>query len=861
MNQEQWQKVTEIYDAALDREPDELVSFLDEACVGDRELRREVETLLAAAANAGSFMQREAIGAVAEMFVGEDKHLPIGECLSHFKIVSRIGAGGMGEVYLAEDLHLKRPVALKVLPDDIADNKEYLRRFEQEALAVSALNHPNILTIYEIVEANGTRFIASEYVKGETLRRTIHNLSVAETLDIAVQIAAALDAAHAAGIVHRDIKPENIMRRDDGLIKVLDFGLAKLIKQPSENSEAATRALVKTKSGLIMGTTAYMSPEQARGKTVDARTDIFSFGVVLYEMLAGKMPFAGDSPGDLIAAILKTEPAPLARFDVPKDLERIVNKALRKNADERYQHVKDLLIDLRDFKQDLEFEAKLERRNFDVSTAGALSESAVPTEKFTFRQKSAEPKIKNADAKTLILEAGSTAETEPAGKTRNFYKRRNLLVLAALTAFAALGVAGYFAYFAARPPITSVAVLPFQNQSGDANLDYLSDGLSESVIDRLSQLPQLKVIARGSSFKYRGADVDFQKAANDLGVGAIVTGRVAPRADGVTIRVEMIDAGENKQLWGETFSRQTSDAQILQTEIAREIADNLRLRLSGAQTRQLAKTGTTNPQAYELELKGRYYWRKGGTENWKKAIEYYEQSIAADPNYALAYSRLSGSYKSLVGNSLLDPQEFTPKAEAAAHKALELDENLADAHYAFANLKTDAWQWREAESAFKRSVELNPNLAGARNAYSAYLSLMGRHDEAIQEIKRAREIDPLSLIVSANVGYRLVFARRYDEAIVELQKTLAIEPKYGLAHIFNGYAYAAKGMFAEAVAAYQAGIKLGADSPSVQISLGAALARAGERARAQAILRRLQTGKDYVSPGESAILHAALGER
>jgi tetratricopeptide (TPR) repeat protein len=310
-----------------------------------------------------------------------------------------------------------------------------------------------------------------------------------------------------------------------------------------------------------------------------------------------------------------------------------------------------------------------------------------------------------------------------------------------------------------------------------------------------------------------------------------------------------------------TFNRQASDAQALQTEIAREIADNLRLRLSGEQGQQIAKSGTTNPQAYELELKGRYYWRKGGMENWKKAIEYYEQSIAADPNYALAHSRLSGSYKSLVGNSVLDPKEFTPKAEAAARKALELDDTLADAHYALANLKTDAWQWREAESAFKRAIEANPNLAGARNAYSAYLSLMGRHDEAIREIKRGRELDPLSLVVSANVGYRLCFARRHDEALAGLKKTLELEPNYGLAHIITGYAYAAKGMHSEAVAAYQAGIKSGADSPSAQISLGAAYAQAGGREQAQAILQRLRMSKEYVSPGELAILYSALGER
>ncbi|MDQ3061904.1 MAG: protein kinase [Acidobacteriota bacterium] len=792
-----------------------------------------------------------------------------GQQLSHYKILSAIGAGGMGEVYLADDSRLHRKVALKLLPKNIAEDKDRLRRFEQEARAASALNHPNILTVHEFGVENGVHFLATEFVEGETLREKINSdeLNLTDTLNIAEQTAFALSAAHITGIVHRDLKPENIMIRSDGIVKVLDFGLAKLIekKEVSPDAETETRPLVKTNPGVVMGTIAYMSPEQARGKDTDARTDVWSLGVLIYEMVCGKLPFAGETMSDVIASILKSEPPLLSHYisDVPNDLEKIVGKSLRKNRDERYQNIKDLQIDLKDLRQDLEFEAKLER-------------SVAPNKN---RVKTLD---KNREAQTQILETDKpTGTTEAAISTKDEIahpsssaeyvaheiKQHKRGFLAALSILILVVVGFGYWFYANRSAstdvkqINSIAILPFENGSGDASLDYLSDGLSESLIDKLSQLSQLKVIARNSSFKYRGANIDIQDVANKLGVQTIVMGRVVRAGDNLTVRVEMIDASENRQLWSEQYQRQAADLISVQQEIAQTASEKLRLRLSGAQEQQLAKRETVNPQAYELVLKGNFYLNKGGTENQKKANNYYQQAIAIDPNYALAYAELSSSYNRLAVNSLVDPKEFLPKAKAAARKALELDENLPNAHLVIAVLYKNDWDWAASEAEYKRALELNPNLGRAHSNYSVYLSLIGRHDEAIAEVKCARELDPLSLLINVNVGNRLTTARRYDEAIDALQKTLELDPSYDFTYVQLGYTYAGKGMYREAITAYQNGMRLGDKTSSTQIYLGASYAQAGMRGKAQEILKQLQTGEQRVSPSELSILYTALGDK
>jgi serine/threonine protein kinase/tetratricopeptide (TPR) repeat protein len=747
-----------------------------------------------------------------------------GTRLGRYEIRSLLGIGGMGEVYLAHDTTLHRAVAIKLLPGHLASDTDRLQRLEQEAYAASSLNHPNILTIHEVGTHDGTHFIATEFVDGESLRHRLTHarLELREVLDIGAQIASALGAAHAAGIVHRDVKPENIMLRKDGIVKVLDFGLAKVAGGQAWDSEGATIAAPDTEPGTVLGTVQYMSPEQARGLETDARTDIWSFGVVLYEMLAGRSTFEGRTSSDVIAAILRTEPPPLARYvdDAPPELDRIVTKALQKDPEERYQAVKDLGLDLKGLKRRLEFDTQAAR--------------TIPSTPLT--PASAAPRRTLSRAALVMLIAGAVAVV-------------------------ALGYGAYSGYLGGtgKGNIDSIAVLPFANQSGNPDNEYLSDGISETLINSLSELTGLKVIARTSSFNYKGKQINPREVAKALGVEAIVTGRLGQRGETLLISAELIDARDDTQMWGDRYNRNAADLLAVQADISREIAEKLRRRLSSGERDRVTKPETANRQAYELALQGRFYASKGGTQNQKKAIEYFQQAVGIDPNYALAYVRLSNNYRSLVFNSVLDPKEYMPKVEAAVRKALELDDTLAEAHVALGNFLRESWEWAGAEREYQRAIALNPNLATARRDYGAFLSSMGRHDQAIAEVTRGRELDPLSRFVTTQIGYRLFFARRYDEAIdrlkPELHQGLTLTP------LVLGYIYAATGKYKEAMAAYQVAIDRGDDTPSTQIYLGAAYARAGDRQRAQAILKRLESGERYVSPGELPVLYIALGQR
>jgi serine/threonine-protein kinase len=765
-----------------------------------------------------------------------------GTRLGHYEIRALQGAGGMGEVYLAQDLTLHRPVALKFLRVALTTKKERLMRFEREAHAVSGLNHPNILTIYEIAHHDGHDFIVTEFIDGEPLRALMERgrLTIPETLDIGSQAASALAAAHAAGVVHRDIKPDNIMVRQDRLVKVLDFGLAKL-QDPEggrQNVADVTQSIQMTKPGLVVGTPGFMSPEQARGLPVDARTDIWSLGVVLYSMVTGKPAFDGETPSDLIAAILTTEPPPLTDSapDTPPELARIVTTALRKNVDERYQAMQDLALDLKAHKQRLEFEAELERTG-----AGPAKSPTQLTPATT------QP--------TPIARPALAVVTRPL-------RRMWLLTAAALVGALAVGYGAYARFWPASGAagITSLAVLPLKNVSNDPEQDYLSDGITESLINRLSQLPGVKVIANSSSSTYKGKDVSPKDVGKELDVTGVLAGRVSRLGDSLTISVELIDTRDQTLAWGERYVRNAADVLQVQAEVSREIAETLRVRLTAGQQQQLATKETVNPEAYELLLKGRFHRSKGGTDDRTRAAEYFRQAIAIDPRYALAHAELSDIYRSLIGSGTLAPNEYQPKAEEAALESLELDEQLAEGHYALANLRTYAWQWAEAEKSYKRAIELNPNLALARRWYASYLRLMGRHELAIAEIERARALDPLSPGVNATVGYLLFNARRYDDAIASLTRTLELDRTYPYTHLFLGFAYAAKGKHGDAIAAVQQAITLGLDTPSTQIVLGTTYAGAGKRAEAEAILTQLETGRVNVSPGELALLHAALGD-
>ena len=777
--------------------------------------------------------------------------------ISHYRILKKLGEGGMGQVYLAEDLNLGRQVAIKVLSHELTDNPDHLRRFEREARAASALNHPNILTVYEIGEADGAHFIATEFIEGESLSQRMHRgpIELAEVLDIGIQIASALAAAHEAKIVHRDIKRDNIMVREDHLVKVLDFGLAKVVQEEAHelDSEGVTKALLKTTPGLVMGTAEYMSPEQARGQEVDERTDIWSLGVVLYRMVTGHAPFKGGTMSDVIASILKTDPPPLINEagPVPRQLEQIISKALRKNREDRYQHIKDLLIDLKDCKQELEFSSRLgasvsrEQQSWQSTRSGEIETSKV-------------------------TEATDVQPTSLAQLIANKIKRHKLGVAAALVVLFGLvtiGALAYLRYFAAadQAGIDSLAVMPFVNDTGDSEMDYVSDGLSESLINNLSQLPGLKVIARSSAFRYKGKNANAEEVAQALGVKSIVTGRVLRHGDTLQISVELMDARDNTHMWGAQYNRTGSDLMAMQQDIAQEISRTLRLKLSGVEQSRVGNLHTANGEAYELYLKGRFYWNKRTGESLKQSLDYFNQAIEKDPTYALAYVGLADAYIVIPFYSVGTPQECYPKAKEAARRALEIDDTLAEAHTAMAAVLIDYdWNLSESNKEFERAIELNPNYPNAHHWYAREnLTIRGNFDRALSEMRRAQELDPLSLIINANFGKAYFNARRYDEAIQQLRKTIEIDQTFFVAHHYLGSAYAMKGDFSAALAEYQKAHQLNEYDPHVLALTGRLYAVSGHRAEALNTIEQLKSiaRERYVADYSIALIYAALGEK
>lgn len=780
--------------------------------------------------------------------------IPPGTRFGRYEIRSPIGAGGMGEVYLAEDTQLDRTVALKVLPANIASDQQRMQRFIQEAKAASALNHPNILTIYGIGEADAACFIATEYIDGVTVRERVlkESIELSDVLEIGIQVASALVAAHEAGIIHRDIKPENIMVRRDGYIKVLDFGLAKLTEKASSRKQGDVSTLLETDPGVVMGTIVYMSPEQARGMTVDGRSDVWSLGVVLYEMIAGRKPFEGETKSDVISLILQKEPPPLARFapNIPAEMERIVMKALTKDTEERYQGVKDLLIDLRRLKHRLEVDAEIERTGMSGgSGATALATSGgqvVPATSL------------NQSARTD--EAGLARPTSSAEYIVGEIKQhKRWIIPAAAALFIAAAALIYFLFMqGSRAAINSIAVLPLVNANNDANTDYLSDGITESLINSLSQIPELRVIARSTVFRYKGQEHDAQKIGSELGVRAVLMGRVLQRGDTLTIQVDLVDTSDGSQLWGEQYTRKLSDILVMQQNISREVSEKLRLKLSGAQKEQLAKRYTESTEAYELYLRGRYQWNRRTPDGLMKGIEYFQQAISADPNYALAYAGLADSYNVLSTNAVRPPKEAFPKAKEAAEKALAIDDTLAEAHSSLAFIKTVyEWDWAGAEREFKRAIEINPNYSTAHYWYAfAHLLSMGRMGEADAEIKRALALDPFSLIINTNLGRTYHLARQYDKAIEQYRKTLEMDPTFPRAHDRLQEAYEQKGMYREAIA------DLEKVSPEFAARLRSAYEKSGVAGYWQTRIDFDKESKQtYAAPYFTAVKYAALGDQ
>ena len=753
-----WPRVKEIFAAAVGRTGAERADYVTSACGADGPLRTQVEALLTSHDGASAFLERPPSLVSALASPQEDLS---GQTTAGYRVLSRLGAGGMGEVYLAHDDKLDRPVALKLLSSHVLADPSHLRRFHQEAKAASSLNHPHILVIHDFGEIDGRPFMVTEYVEGRTLRERLGDgaIGIIEAVDIATQIASALAAAHARGIVHRDVKPENVMVRPDGYVKVLDFGLAKPV------SAAGDVVSSLTQPGIVMGTPRYMSPEQARGLPLDARSDVWSLGVVLHEMIAGVAPFSGRVLAEVLAAILEHAAPPLP--SAPPALAECVACALSKDPAARFASAREMHAALLALK---------------------AYERSAP--------------------------AGATSDPDrvaPASKR-------------------------------VRKTIDSIAVLPLATATGDSDLEYLADGITESVITALSQLPKLKVMARSTVFRYKGRDVDPREVGRELGVRAVLAGRLRAVPDGFVIGAELVDAGDGSQIWGGQLQRRAADALTLQEDAAAEIAAQLRPRLTPAERKRIVKRHTANPRAFEAHLKGRYQLAKRTLDGFTKAIAFFEQAIAEDRDYALAYAGLADCWTLLSAAAYGEPSARTmARAREAAEQALRLDPSDTEVQttLGFVRFRID-WDWHAAETAFVRACELSPGHAPAHHRLALLLSALGRHDEAIVEIRRAHELDPLSLIISTAVGRVLHFQRNYEAAIEQCRRTLEMDAQFIQARLDLGMACAQAGRHDEAIAQFESALPPEDPRSVMRAVLAHTYGRAGRVSEAEGVLHDLE---------------------
>jgi eukaryotic-like serine/threonine-protein kinase len=806
-----WQKIERIFSEAVVLSPAQRPDYLAEKCGDDFELREEISSMLAQDSNE-EFMSEPVFNLGAQLLDAEDL---LQECeFGSYQLQRLLGRGGMGAVYLAQDTRLERPVAIKVLPKSAIENADDVARFRQEARAVSGISHPNITHIYEFGKANNRWYLAMEYVKGKTLRELLKTDPPDESaiIDIARQTAAALSATHKRGIIHQDIKPENIIVADNGTVKILDFGLAKPDMQATEDEEK-DNSLTENLSELIIGTAAYMSPEKISGKAIDSRTDLWSFGVVLFEMLTGKRPFAGITADDWKAAILSGD---IRLDECPKNFRPIVSKLLQKNPANRYQSIEDVIAAI----------TSLEKSKSDINSSSGIE---------------------------------------------SYFQKHSILIIGGLLVLL-LGLSGAgfqsfnepSTFSSASSPINSIAVLPFQNENGTEDNDYLSEGLTESLINKLSRLSKLSVISGNSARRYKGKPVDAKIIGRELSVQAVLLGRFVEQKDEISINLDLIETQTGRRIWNKHYKYQNTDLVIMQKEIVQDVISILKPRLSVIDERVIRKNYTENVEAYRLYLKGRFYWNKRTAKDLQKSIEYYEQAVALDANFALAYAGLADTYLLMSGYAASSPHDSFPKAKMAAKKALEIDDTLAEAHNAlsYALFNYD-WNAAEAEKEIKLAIELNPNYATARQWYgNAILLATGRFEEAIAELKHAQELDPLSLIINADLGTTLLFARRVDEAIEQFEKTIEMDENFSYAHAFLCRAYAMKNNFPAAIAECRKAESLSND-PRPLVYLALIYAKQGQKENSLKLLNQLKnTAKQkYVTPYYFALVYAGLGEK
>ena len=766
----------------------------------------------------------------------------------------------MGEVYLAEDLQLHRKVALKVLPPEVAANNDRMRRFKQEAQAAAALNHPNIAHIYEIGESGGANFIAMEFVDGQTLREAIFGQTDLRKLLRCLQhVAEGLAKAHAAGIVHRDLKPDNVMITRDGHAKILDFGLAKLIdtqRLSSTSSDMATAIMPQqSQPGMVLGTVGYMSPEQAQGRTseIDHRSDIFSFGCMLYEAVTGRRAFAGADAIDTLNKIIR-EPTPLVseiRSDAPADLQRIIRRCLAKDPDDRYQTIKDVAIELKELRREIGASAvdktnAQESRSQPSETAGVATISEQPPD--------------STGAPSVPSTGSLSTESLVTG-----IKRHKLAIALGVVALILLAV-GFVLFLPAkntRTEIDSIAVLPFADAGGNADTEYLSDGLTESLINNLSQLQNLKVKSRSSVIRYKNKDVEPQLIGKELGVQAVLLGRMSQHGDDLTLNLELVEARTGNQIWGEQYNRKLHDLVLMQSDITRDVLEKLRQRLTSTEQQLVTKNYTANAEAYQLYLQGRFYWNKRTADSYQKAIDYFGQAIKKDPNYALAYTGLADCYSFLSSQGIRSPQDVFPLAKDAATKAIQIDNSLSEAHTSLAYVKLYYdWDWTGAESEYQRAIALNPNYATPHHGYAYLLISSGRTEEAIAEIKKAETIDPLSVLFQTDHGEYYYFARRPDEAMAQLKKAIDMDPSFVRAHFLMGRALIQKGRCDDGIDEAIRAEKMGPEGEQLGW-LAQEYAECGRKAEAQKVMNQLLeiSKNQYVSPHWFAATEASLGHK